>query len=83
MASSPPEGLTVEFLDDPPGVRLFSLSSNFIVVDDFQPCWDCGEPTCFIEINFEAFLHPGACEARKDTEFWAALRAAGPMTPWD
>lgn len=58
---------------------LHTAFANFIVQDRLEPCWDCGEPTCFIEINFEAALHPGACEARKDAEFWAAQQAAGPI----
>jgi hypothetical protein len=59
---------------DTVGVRQYTLSSNFFVADDFGPCWDCGEETCFIEINFETWLHPGTCEANKDREYWEAVR---------
>lgn len=65
----------MEQYPDAVGVRQYTISSNFIVADDFGPCWDCGEPTCFVEINFEAWLHPGDCEANKDREYWAAVYA--------
>lgn len=47
-------------------------------IGDFEPCWNCGEPCETVEVNFEARLHPGACEDAKWREYEEACRAQGP-----
>lgn len=54
-------------------------TSDFIRVDSaVRPCWHCGKPTPWIEINFETNLCPGACNDAKTAEWWEADRRAGP-----
>ena len=41
-----------------------------------EPCWHCGKLTSWIEVSFQAHLHPGACtEAKWDEYAEACLRA--------
>jgi hypothetical protein len=35
-------------------------------------CWQCGKPTHWVEINYEAHTHRGRCTEAADAEFWAA-----------
>ena len=49
------------------------IPENFIEGDGGQ-CWHCDQPCTTIEINFEAYLHPGACEDAKWAEYWEATR---------
>jgi len=53
-------------------LRAVERSGRFIV-GPRRPCWHCGQPTRFVEVAFEAPLHPGACEEAKDREYWDAL----------
>ncbi len=34
-----------------------------------KPCWNCGELTEYIDINFEAHLCSEECQAQKDLEY--------------
>ena len=51
-------------------------AANHVWTDDERPCWDCGEPTKWVELAFEAPLHPGECTDRKYRELEEADRAA-------
>lgn len=35
-------------------------------------CWHCHRPTRFIDLDFQTFLHPGACQDAKVNEWIAA-----------
>lgn len=55
---------------------------SFIWVPWTAPCWHCGQPTTWVDIDFETALHPGACsEAKWDEYRWdeafAILREHG------
>lgn len=39
------------------------------------PCWHCGVPTPWVELNFESALHPGPCTLAKWAEYHAANRS--------
>lgn len=39
-----------------------------------QPCWHCGQPTQFISIDFQAYIHPQVCADAKWAEFEQALK---------
>lgn len=45
---------------------------NFIRVDVEGPCWVCGDPTKYVELNYGAHLHL-RCEAEADRQFWNAV----------
>lgn len=53
-----------------------SEAANHIWTDDEQKCWDCGYPTRWVELAFEAPLHPGECTDRKYRELKDADRQA-------
>jgi hypothetical protein len=38
------------------------------------PCWQCGKPTHWVEVNFETQLCLGACNEAARAEYAAALR---------
>lgn len=39
-----------------------------------RPCWQCGRRCWWVEINFEAVIHRGACTDRAWTIYQEALR---------
>lgn len=39
--------------------------NDFIWSVQSSPCWHCGLPCNWIDIDFEAYLHPGECERAK------------------
>ena len=43
--------------------------NGIIRVHEKQPCWNCGELTEYIDINFEAYLCSEECQAQKDSEY--------------
>ncbi|GJF04992.1 hypothetical protein [Pseudonocardia sp. D17] len=45
---------------------------RFLADQPERPCWHCGQPTRYVEINFEAPLHPGPCADQKEIEYWRA-----------
>lgn len=47
---------------------------NFLWVPHPRECWHCGEPCQWIDLDFEAALHPGVCERAKWAEYFEALR---------
>ncbi len=50
---------------------------HFIWVPYERDCWHCGQPTTWIDVDFEAALHPGRCsEAKWDEYRWAEMRAS-------
>lgn len=48
-----------------------------------RPCWHCGAPTRYVEVNFEAPLCPGACTDEKDAAYWVALAESFRRDPRD
>ena len=51
------------------------LTPNHILVLDKPPeeCWICGDPTRWIEVNFETRMCPGPCADEAWGRYWAAL----------
>lgn len=48
--------------------------AGFIWVPYEQPCWHCRQPTTWIDLDFEAALHPGECSETKWDEYtWDTL----------
>jgi hypothetical protein len=47
---------------------------NFIWSWHRRPCWHCGRKTSWVDLSFEAPLHPGFCEKQKDTEYFDNLK---------
>jgi len=44
----------------------------FLWTPQWQPCMRCGEPTTWLDLDFEGPLHPGRCsEAMWDSYAWA------------
>lgn len=42
---------------------------NFLWTRESKPCWHCGEPCNWIDIDFESSLHPGPCSRAKWDEY--------------
>lgn len=60
-------------------------TGRFILIptgEEPRPCWHCGRPSRWLELNFEAPLHPGACSDAKDVEWWTALAAQRHAQPF-
>lgn len=53
--------------------RQCDRSGRYSLAAEPRPCWHCGQPTRFLEVNFEAPLCPGACTEAKEAEYWQAL----------
>lgn len=53
--------------------RAADRSGRFVVADEPRPCVRCGEQTRYVEIGFEAYLHPGACEEAESHAYFRAL----------
>lgn len=51
------------------------MDDCFILSRTLRPCFICGEPTIFIEMDYECPLHPGPCEREMDRQFWKASAA--------
>lgn len=50
---------------------------HFIWVPVERDCWQCGQPTTWIDLDFEAALHPGPCSERAWDEYrWAEMLAS-------
>jgi len=49
-------------------------NEEFVIAPDLQPCWNCGELTHLVEINYEARLCSVGCVKEKDKEFIRAWR---------
>lgn len=45
---------------------------NCILASKEGPCWQCGEPTRFVEVNFEAYVCSAACDEAGWAEFYRA-----------
>lgn len=58
--------------DDAP----FSEAENHLWTDEERPCWHCELPTKWLELAFEAPLHPGECTQAKYAELAEADRQA-------
>ena len=69
-----------------PGLRTLAtvLDSmhNYLEADDPGPCFWCGNPTRFIELHFEGFLHPVPCADEAWADYDRLNREMGPPTPW-
>jgi hypothetical protein len=46
--------------------------NDFIWVPYAEPCTECGEPTCWLDLGFECRLCPGRCSERAWDQFWWA-----------
>lgn len=51
-------------------------AANHVWTDDEQRCWHCDQPTRWLELAFEAPLHPGECTRAKYRELAEADQAA-------
>lgn len=50
--------------------------ADFIWTPYERPCWHCEEPTTWVDVGFEAPLHPGPCSEAKWGEYaWAEALA--------
>jgi hypothetical protein len=50
--------------------------NDFLWVPYWRPCMECGEPTTWIDLSFEAPLHPGRCSEKAwDSYQWANAMA--------
>jgi hypothetical protein len=49
-----------------------------------KPCWICGKPTTWVELNFQAWVCTGACTDEAWRRYWEADREIdrlyGPLT---
>ncbi len=43
-----------------------------------EPCWRCGQPTAWIDFDFEVRLCPSACSEAAWLDFEYARQAGGP-----
>jgi hypothetical protein len=51
-------------------------ATNHVWTDEERECWHCAEPTKWLELAFEAPLHPGPCTDAKYEELAEADRQA-------
>lgn len=51
-------------------------TDNHVEGSEELPCWHCEQPTRWLELAFEAPLHPGECTEAKYAELAEADRAA-------
>ena len=55
------------------GLMVMELN-DFIWVPYERSCWQCSEPCTWVDLSFEAPLHPGPCSERAWDEYrWAEL----------
>lgn len=59
------------------------MIGHSLIADRVEPCWNCQLPTNCIDINFQAFLHPGPCTIVKNDEFAEAVSSKGSYTDED
>lgn len=51
---------------------------HFLWTTEARPCMQCGQPTTWLDIDFEGPLHPGRCsQAMWDHYAWADALARG------
>jgi len=55
----------LEYLEQAPREDCFIIKGK-----EFHPCWNCGEPTLFIEGDFQAYLCSFECVKKKYQEFF-------------
>lgn len=46
---------------------------DFILMEHEGLCFVCQQPTRHIELNYQAWLHPGLCEAAADADYFSRL----------
>lgn len=51
----------------------FEWQNYFVVSPEIGKCWHCGKDTRFVDMGFETYLHPGACDEAKTDEYFRAL----------
>ncbi len=75
-----PQSAYASMLDG--GLEVTELD-GFIWVPYESDCWHCGQPTTWIDIDFETALHPGRCSERKWDEYrWAEMHARISSPEW-
>lgn len=52
-------------------------NSHIVANGEVGSCWHCELPTRFVDLAFEARLHPGLCTDVKWDEYFQALRLSG------
>ena len=58
------------------GQQMVWQLDHFMWVPYAQDCWHCGQPTTWIDLDFQTALHPGPCSASKWDEYaWAEMFA--------
>lgn len=64
----------MKFDDKYPDAKYPEQHGDMLCGETLLPCWNCGEPTRWYEINYEAPLCSEECVAQKDREYQKALR---------
>lgn len=49
------------------------MNDNFIISTKVSGCVVCHKDTRFVELNFEAYLHPGGCNDVMCEAYWKAV----------
>lgn len=57
-----------------PGKAFCTDGRELWVYQTKRPCWNCGRPTRFFDLDFAAFFCSEECLGRKNREFEEALR---------
>ncbi len=63
--------------DTSPGIEPWDVT-NFILIFTPAKCVICGKLTNWVELSFEAPLHPGPCDVLMWSAYHEANRKAGP-----
>jgi len=64
----------MKFDDKYPDAKNLEQYGDMLCGETFHPCWNCGTPTRWYEVNYEAPLCSEECVAQKDKEYHKALR---------
>ena len=63
----------MKFSDKYPEAKyLEEVQPGIIRVNGNSPCWNCGQPTSFADIDFGAPICSEECSKAKNDEFWEA-----------
>jgi hypothetical protein len=60
-----------------PGQTEAQELDGFLWTPNQADCFQCGKPTCWVDLDFEGPLHPGRCSERAwDLYRWAEMKAS-------